>query len=450
MRSQQSKVLHSLAGRPLLHYPVLAAARAGAGQIIVVASPGNLEGVTRCLGELADIDTTIVVQQEPRGTGDAVRAALDVLASSHVLILYGDVPLLEAQDVEPLIQLFASGASDSPLALLTCELDDATGYGRILRDGDGAVIGVREQRDLASDQERAIREVNSGIYMATKDFLKRAVPALKNDNSQGELYLTDIVEEASRTAIVTAVYGSALVLQGVNDRRQLASLESVLYERIADRHRLLGATIQAGVWIDDTVEIGNDATIKAGVALRGKTSIGARAFVDHGCIIEDSTIAEDVIVKPHTVISDSRVGARAQLGPSAHLRPQSELDCDVRVGNFVETKKTRMRAGSKANHLAYLGDADIGERANVGAGTIVCNYDGFSKARTVIGKEAFIGSDSQLIAPITIGDGAYVATGTTLTEDVPAQSLALSRSVQVTKPGYAVGLRERLRAKAGK
>lgn len=448
MRSSRSKVLHTLAGRPLLHYPVLASAGVGPAQLIVVASPKNRSDVERCLAQLPEgVPWEIAVQSEPRGTGDAARAALAQLRGERVLILCGDTPLVGTPDLVALLD----GAVDAgvELALSTCVLADPTGYGRILRDARGEVTAVREERDLDAEQ-RAIREVNAGIYCVARPLLEAALSELGTDNAQGEYYLTDVVAAAARRGRALAVPGDAQVLQGINDRRQLARLEAALFERIADRHRAAGVSVQLGARIDDAVQIGGDTSVAGGAVLRGATRVGAGVFIDHGVVLDEAVVEDGAVIKPHCVITRSRVGARAQVGPFAHLRPGSELEAEVHVGNFVETKQTVLREGAKANHLAYLGDADVGAGANVGAGTICCNYDGFAKHRTQIGAGAFIGSDTQLIAPVTIGARAYVATGTTLTADVPDDGFALSRVPQVTKPGYATRLRERLRERAEK
>jgi bifunctional UDP-N-acetylglucosamine pyrophosphorylase/glucosamine-1-phosphate N-acetyltransferase len=258
--------------------------------------------------------------------------------------------------------------------------------------------------------------------------------------------LTDVNALLARSSRVTGVLGHADALLGVNDRSQLAQAEELILQRIRTRHAKNGVTVRGAPRIDDGVEIGVDALIDDGVCLRGQTRIGARTVVDVGCVITDSSIGEAAMVKPYTVITSSNVGDGAQLGPFAHLRPESEIEADAHIGNFVETKKTRVRRGAKANHLAYLGDGDIGERANVGAGTIFCNYDGFNKHKTTIGADAFIGSDSQLVAPVTVGRGAYVGTGTTVTMDVPDDALAIGRIKQTNKEGYAPRLKARFLA----
>jgi bifunctional UDP-N-acetylglucosamine pyrophosphorylase / glucosamine-1-phosphate N-acetyltransferase len=451
MKSRLPKILHPAAGRPLVHYPIRAAFAAGAERVVVVTSPDCKELIdahTRVAFESGTV--TSVVQHPPRGTGDAARVGLEALGSSasRVLVLCGDTPLLDPEDLKRV--LVALGADGVALAMLSCDLDDPRGYGRVLRDAHGRVAEIREDRDLEPEARLREKEVNAGVYAMSAEVLRNGIATLGTNNAQGEYYLTDIVAFGARTARVVAIKGSPDALVGVNDRVQLAEAEELLVRRIADRHRLAGVTVRAGARIDDTVEIGQDARIEAGVELRGKTSVGGGATVDTGCVVTDSSIGEGAVVLPYSVMNESAVGARTQIGPFARLRPGSVIEDEAHVGNFVETKKTRLRRGAKANHLSYLGDGDIGERANIGAGTIFCNYDGFTKQKTVIGEGAFVGSDSQLVAPVTVGKGAYVATGTTVTRDVPDDALALSRVKQENKEGYASRLKARLAAKKGK
>jgi bifunctional UDP-N-acetylglucosamine pyrophosphorylase/glucosamine-1-phosphate N-acetyltransferase len=443
MKSQLPKVLHPLCGRPLLEYPVTAAFEAGADQVVVVTS-GQPEISQALVARYGSERITVVVQDPPLGTGHAVKVGLDAVKHDRSLILYGDTPLLRAPDLSGL--LAALDTAGQELSILTALLEEPFGYGRVLRDEVGAVLAVREERDLQSHAERAIREVNAGMYAAVTAKLHAAVAELKPNNAQGEYYLTDVVAAVAKTSRVAAVRGEAESLVGVNDRADLGRAEDLLFARQREMFRKAGVTIHGDARIDSGVEIGADAEIGAGVSLRGTTKIGAGTRVDVGSVLVDAVVGENAEIKPYCVIMQSSVGDRAQLGPFAHLRPESVIEAEAHVGNFVETKKTRVRRGAKANHLAYLGDTDVGERANVGAGVIVCNYDGFSKRQTTIGEGAFIGSDSQLIAPVVIGKNAYVGTGSTINEDVPEDALALGRARQVNKPGYAAKLRERLAA----
>jgi bifunctional UDP-N-acetylglucosamine pyrophosphorylase/glucosamine-1-phosphate N-acetyltransferase len=452
MKSAIPKVLHTIAGRPLVHYSVRAAIEAGCEEVIVVVGHGRAE-VAAYLATAFDDRVRIAVQEEQRGTGDAARVGLAASNpdATNVLVCNGDLPLLLADDLSRVLRAFAAAEPDHALALATCELPDATGYGRVLRDASREIQEIREHRDLRTEQERGTREINPGIYVASASFLREALSTLQPNNAQGELYLTDIVAFArvlGKKAL--GVASRAEVLVGVNDRNQLVEAEAVMYERIARAWRIRGATVRPGARIDDGVMLADDVVVDAGASLRGATRVGRGSRIDVGCVLTDVVIGEAVVLKPYSILAGSVVEARAQIGPFSHVRPESVIGEDAHVGNFVETKKTRMRRGAKANHLAYLGDGVIGAEANIGAGTIFCNYDGFRKHTTTIEAGAFIGSDSQLIAPVTVGEGAYVATGTTVTRDVPTGALAISRVRQDNKEGYAEKLRARLRGGEGR
>lgn len=445
MKSAKPKVLHELCGRPMVDYVVEAAIAAGCADVVVVVGYGR-EALAAHLEGAWGSRVRIAVQEQQRGTGDAVRVALPKLADSaeRVLVLCGDTPLLDPAE---LVRLSATLDGGGALAMLTAITEDPTGYGRILRDGNGRILAVREQKD-ASEDERRIREVNTGVYAARAAFLREAVTKLSPNNAQGELYLTDIVAIAANAGqtVASVKADSAAALVGVNDRAQLAAAEDILYGRIADTFRRAGATVRTSARIDASVVVEPDAVIEHGVVLRGKTRIGTGARIDVGSVLTNVEVEASAMVKPYSVASDSKIGESAQIGPFSHLRPESQIEAEAHIGNFVETKKTIVRRGAKANHLAYLGDGDVGEGANIGAGTIFCNYDGFKKHRTEIGPGAFIGSDSQIVAPVRIGKGAYVATGTTVTKDVPDDALAIARVKQENKEGYASRLKARLKA----
>jgi bifunctional UDP-N-acetylglucosamine pyrophosphorylase / glucosamine-1-phosphate N-acetyltransferase len=438
MKSQLPKVLHRAAGRPLVEYPVRAALELGVASVVVVTS-GHAE-IEASLTAAFGSKVRTVVQDPPRGTGDAARVGLAAVETERALVYYGDAPLLTARELEAVV----TASREVELAFASALPDDPAGYGRVMRDPSGRVLEIREQRDLRSDAERAVREVNAGIYAATKAVLDRALSKLEPTNAQGELYLTDIVLSVAAYARVVGLVGSPDALVGVNDRAQLSAAEELLYARTRERLGREGVMVHGDARIDDGVSVAPGADIEAGVRLRGRTSVGPDTRIDVGSVLTDATIGARVTVRPYSIITSSRVGDAAEIGPFAHLRPDSDIEAEAHIGNFVETKKTRVRRGAKANHLSYLGDGDVGERANVGAGTIFCNYDGYQKHRTVIGEGAFIGSDSQLVAPVTVGKGAFVASGTTVTQDVPDEALALARTKQENKPGYATKLRTRM------
>ncbi|MCC6996490.1 MAG: bifunctional UDP-N-acetylglucosamine diphosphorylase/glucosamine-1-phosphate N-acetyltransferase GlmU [Deltaproteobacteria bacterium] len=443
MKSDTAKVLHRACGRELIAWPVGLARELGAGKVVAV------------LGHQADrvkhvLDTRfgagavdIAIQDKQLGTGHAVMQALPALGdwAGPILILYGDTPLLERSWLDKLLTAYRDSGT---LALVTVRLADPTGYGRIVRDADGNLTRIVEQKD-ASPAERLISEGNAGIYCISAPFLREAVARLGTDNAQGELYLTDVAAAAAARGRVATVEAPPEQVLGVNDRADLATVEGILRGRITRMHARAGVTLRdpASTYIDAGVEIGADSELGPGVVLRGKTRIGARVRLDAGCVLEDTTVEDGAHLKPYTIATDSSIGPAAQVGPFAHLRSGSVLEADAHMGNFVETKKTRLGRGAKANHLAYLGDADIGPKVNVGAGTITCNYDGVNKFKTVIEEGAFIGSDSQLVAPVTVGAGAYVGAGSTITKDVPAGALALTRVEQKNVEGWAAKKKER-------
>ncbi len=438
MKSKLPKVLHRAAGRPLVEHAVRAALKLGVASVVVVTS-GHQE-IDAFLAQTFGPKVRTVVQDPPRGTGDAARVGLAAVETERALIYYGDAPLLTPHELQAVV----SASREAELAFASAIPEDPSGYGRVLRDASGRVLEIREQKDLRSDAERAVREVNAGVYAAKKSVLDRAVAELEPMNAQGELYLTDVVASVAALGRVSALVGSPDALVGVNDRSQLREAEELLYARIRERLGREGVMVHGDARIDDGVSVAAGVEIEAGVRLRGATSVGPDTHIDVGCVLTDATIGARVELKPYCIVTSSRIGDAAEIGPFAHLRPGSELEAEVHVGNFVETKKTRMRKGSKANHLSYLGDGDVGERANIGAGTIFCNYDGYQKHKTVIGEGAFVGSDSQFVAPVTVGKGAIIGSGTTVTEDVPEDALALARTRQENKPGYAGKLRARL------
>ncbi|MDB4987182.1 MAG: glmU [Myxococcaceae bacterium] len=446
MKSELPKVMHQVAGVPMYAHVVQAALDAGSREVVVVVGHGR-ELVERDVKARFPDRVSTAVQEQQLGTGDAVRAGIASLANfgGYVVVLYGDTPLVHTELVRALMQ--QTEASSPAAVVLTCEQSDPTGYGRILRDGEGRVRLIREHKD-ASPSERETTEINAGVYAFRGPFLREALAKLSTNNAQGELYLTDVVEQAARLHWVETLRWSFADVGGVNDRAQLATCAAALRLRIAERHAKNGVTIRdlASVYIDASVQLERDAVIEPNVHLRGRTTIASGARVDVGSVLDNVSVARGAYLKPYTIATDSEIGENVETGPFAHLRPASVLEADSKVGNFVEMKKTRLGRGSKASHLSYLGDGQIGRDVNIGAGTIFCNYDGVNKHVTTIEDGAFIGSDSQLIAPVTIGKGAYVGTGSTINRDVPADALAISRAQQQNKPGYAAKLAERFKA----
>ena len=415
MRSNLPKVLHPIAGTPMLAHVLDTARKLGAAKICVVYGHGG-ELVPQ---KLAAPDVAWALQEPQLGTGHAVLQALPHLSAvpPPTLVLYGDVPLIRPETLQRLIAC----AGQNRLALLTAHLDDPKGYGRIVRV-DGKVVRIVEEKD-ADDAERAIREINTGILVAPGAALARWLPQLGNCNAQGEYYLTDIVAMAVAEGmeIATAQPDDNWETDGINSKNQLARLERIHQRNIAE------ALMEQGVTLADPERID----------VRGELICGKDVFIDVNCVFEGRVELQDgVRINAHCVIQDAVVGPHSIIGPFARLRPGTVLAEDVHIGNFVEVKNSTIAAHSKANHLAYVGDTTMGSRVNVGAGTITCNYDGANKFRTVIEDDVFIGSDTQLVAPVTVGKGATLGAGTTLTRDAPPEQLTVSRAKQVSIPGW--------------
>ena len=442
MKSERAKVLHEVAGRPLIVWAIETARAAGAGRVIAVLGH-QLDAVRTALDARYGAGAIEVAEQrEQRGTGHAVQAALPALEREPddrlVIILSGDAPLLRPERLSELVR--AAAESPAKLALLSTRPGPGVPYGRLVRDERGVLQRIVEHKD-ASASERAIEEMNA-IRLRE---LRADIATLTSDNAQKELYLTDLAGRAAARGGAGVIEAPFDEVSGINDRVDLARQDAAARRRIAEEWMRAGVTVAdpASTYIEaDVGPIGQDAWIGPNVSLRGKVVIGPRARIDVGCVLTDVEVGEGVHVKPYSVASEATIGDKAQVGPFSHLRPGTILETDVRVGNFVETKKAHLQAGAKANHLAYLGDASVGVKANVGAGTITCNYDGFNKHKTTIEAGAFIGSDSQLVAPVTVGRDAYVASGTTVTKDVPRAALALSRVKQVNVEGWADRFRE--------
>jgi bifunctional UDP-N-acetylglucosamine pyrophosphorylase/glucosamine-1-phosphate N-acetyltransferase len=451
MKSARPKVLHTLGGLPIIEHVLRAADRLHAASTTLVVGHGA-DDVKAALAHRPGLE--FVVQAPQLGTGDALRHTEAAMKGRRgtLLLLYGDVPLLQSNTLTRLIE--AHHAAHAAATVLTAEVDDPYGYGRILRDvggkTPGAIARIVEERD-ASGEERAIREINSGIYAFALQPLFEALGSLATDNAQGEYYLTDLVTiyRQRGKVVETLRLEDATELRGVNSRVDLADLDRVVRRRKNHALMLDGVTLEdpATTYVDEDVVVGADTTIGPLVQLQGRTRVGERCRVHAGARLTDATLGDDVTVLDRSVIVQSTVGNSVAIGPFAHIRPDSTISDHARVGNFVELKKTSMGEGSKANHLAYLGDATIGRHVNIGAGTITCNYDGVTKQPTIIDDDVFIGSDSQLIAPVRIGKGAYVAAGSSITDDVPADALAIARARQETKPEWASRRRAKLPAK---
>ncbi|RPI13148.1 MAG: UDP-N-acetylglucosamine diphosphorylase/glucosamine-1-phosphate N-acetyltransferase [Lysobacterales bacterium] len=428
MKSDLPKVLQPLAGRPLLGH-VLDAARGLAAPATYVVYGHGGEQVPRAF-EGSGIHW--VLQAEQHGTGHAVMQAMPSIPDDHlVLVLYGDVPLVQ---LDTLARLVASAGPDT-VAVLSVMLPDPTGYGRIVRDGAGNVVRIVEHKD-ANAKERAIHESNTGLLCASAGRLKGWLASLRNDNAQGEYYLTDVVVAAVRSGcrVNAVVAPTQTEVLGVNDKLQLAELEAAYRRQRATALMLEGVTIVDPARFDarGPVTVGRDVLIDVNVVLEGEVKLGHRVRVGPNVVIRDSEIGDDTVVFPNCVIERAVIGPGCNVGPFARFRPSSTLDAGVHIGNFVEVKNSRIGRGSKANHLTYLGDTIVGEKVNVGAGTITCNYDGANKWRTEIGDGAFIGSGAMLVAPVKIGPGATIGAGSTITKDAPEGKLSLERSRQQT------------------
>lgn len=432
MRSALPKVLHPLGSMPLLQHVIRTAQSLKPDRINVVYGHGG-EQVKEAL---AHEPVDWVLQDRQLGTGHAVDQAMSTVKDENtVLVLYGDVPLIQAETLGRLVEIAAAGK----LAVLTAELDNPQGYGRMLRDGQGRLVGIVEQKD-ASDEQLAIREINSGFLAAPARQLRGWLQQLDNSNAQNEYYLTDVIAMAAGEGI-TVESASAMneaEILGVNDRVQLAQLERIWQQQQAGRLMRSGVTLADPARLDVRGEVaaGQDCRIDINVVLEGKVTLGERVSIGPGCVIKNASIDDDVEIFAHCVIEDGVIGKACRIGPFARIRPETTLAEQVHVGNFVEIKKSTVAKGSKINHLSYIGDTRMGSGVNVGAGTITCNYDGANKHLTEIGNNVFIGSDTQLIAPVRIGDDATIGAGTTVTHDVPDNELTLSRSKQQTITGW--------------
>lgn len=448
MKSRLPKVLHPVLGDPSLLW-VLRSLPAEVGRALVVVHHGkeivkeqiavwSSQGLLPCPIQAVD-------QGEPLGTGHAVKACateLDRLRAERVLILSGDVPLLSAVRIEALLKHQG--------ALLTMDLEEPDGYGRVIQSADGRLVALTEARD-APPEILAIKRVNGGAYVLPWEPLRSALENLSPANAQGEYYLTDAVAALARHVPVQVEPCPAEELSGMNSRKDQAALNRMAQQSINSRWMEEGVSLvdPTNVWIGPRVILAQDVVVDSGVRVEGTCSVGPGTRLGQGCVIRDCQIGAAAEIRPYSILDEAEVGDRCIVGPFARLREGTRLEQGVHVGNYVETKKAHLRSGAKANHLTYLGDCEVGEDTNIGAGVITCNYDGFRKHRTVIGKNVFVGSDIQLVAPVSIGDGAILGAGSTISEDVPADALALTRAPLTLKVDGALRLRAKLRKTLG-
>lgn len=448
MKSAMPKVAHTVLGNPMVWHVARAASGAGITEIVFVLGHGR----EIVMGTVERFGGKVAVQERQLGTGDAARAGLSAVSprAREVVVLCGDAPLIRPRTLRSLVA--ARRKKKAAASVLTGILPDPAGYGRVLRNSDGNVGRIVEERD-GDASVRLIREVNSGTYVFDRAFLARNLPRLTDVNAQRELYLTDLVVQALEEGkvVVPVVAGDPDEVRGINSRRELAEATALLLRA------KIGALLDSGVtivdpgrtYVETEVSVGADSIIEPGVALLGSTRIGRGARIQTGCVVENSRVEDGVRLQPYSVLSGARVRKGAIVGPFARLRPETDIGEGAHIGNFVEVKKSRMGKGSKANHLAYIGDSLVGRKANIGAGTITCNYDGIAKHKTIIGAGVFVGSDTQFVAPVTIGKGAIIGAGTTITKDVPPYALALSRVEQKVLADWVIRKKPELLAKAG-
>jgi len=443
MKSELVKVLHPILGLPMLSYPIeLSLNKINAKKTIVVVG----HQADQIQERFKDLKIDFALQREQLGTGHAVLQAIPFLQSfsGTVLILCGDVPLVRRETLRSFIDTYKENGST--LSVLTAVVEDPFGYGRILRNPEGWLEKIVEEKD-ASEEERAIREINTGIFCVKASFLKEGLTEIGRENAQGEYYLTDLVEIAKRNGLRCSAHIAAdpVEVMGINTRIDLAMANDVLRREKLKDLMLSGVTIPdpKTTYIDRAVEVGKDTLLYPNCHLQGKTTIGERCIIEPNSKISDSIIGNDVTVRANSVITESKIEDGVSIGPFAHLRPLSEVKTRAKIGNFVEVKKSVIGKGSKANHLAYIGDSLLGEDVNIGAGTITCNYDGFEKHQTIIGNRVFVGSNVELVAPVKVGNDSSIGAGTTITKDVPDGALAISRVKQKNIKGWSKKIEHR-------
>lgn len=455
MKSSLPKVLHKVNGKPVLEY-VLDAAAGLSPDIITVVVGHEAEDVRETFtgyGAEKGVKIEFVIQEEQRGTGDAVSCAAEKYKKrkGYLLILSGDTPLITTE----LLQTFSSRhmVLGSDLSVLTMELDNPGGYGRVVKDNDNNILKIVEHRD-SSDEELLIREVNAGVYLADIDKIFERLGSLGIENTQGEYYLTDLIDIFRNDGLKASAFSwyDPIDLLGINTRAELAVADKILCIKKIEQLMDDGVTIYDpdNTYIESSVEIGQDTIIYPGVVIRGDSRIGRNCVINHFCCLTDVTIADGTIIDSFTQMEETEIGSDCRIGPFSRLRPGNKIGNSAKVGNFVEMKKTSLGNGSKASHLTYLGDSEIGEKVNVGAGTITCNYDGWAKHKTVIGDGAFIGSNTEIVAPVEIGKGAVTGAGTTVVDDIPEDALAVSRTQQKNILGWAAKKRKKMEDKLKK
>jgi bifunctional UDP-N-acetylglucosamine pyrophosphorylase/glucosamine-1-phosphate N-acetyltransferase len=430
MKSELVKVLHPILGLPMLFYPIeLSLKEIKAEKTIVVVG----HQADRIQGMFKNFKIDIALQEKQLGTGHAVLQAIPFLQSfsGTVLILCGDVPLVEVETLRSFIDTYKE--NESTLSVLTAVVEEPFGYGRILRNPEGWLEKIVEEKD-ASEKERMIREINTGIFCVKAPFLMEGLREIGKENAQGEYYLTDLVEVAKKRGLRCSAHivADPVEVMGINTRVDLAVANEVLRQKKLKDLMLSGVTVvdPKTTYVDRTVEVGKDSILYPNCHLQGKTKIGERCIIEPNSKISDSLIGDDVTIRANSVITESKIEEGASIGPFAHLRPLSEVKTKAKIGNFVEVKKSVIGKGSKANHLSYIGDSLLGEDVNIGAGTITCNYDGFEKHQTIIGNRVFVGSNVELVAPVKVGNDSSIGAGTTVTKDVPEGALAISRVKQ--------------------
>ena len=433
MKSKMPKVLHKVCGKPLSKWVIDASKAAGADKVCAVVGH-KAETVKEVLGDVCEF----ALQTEQKGTGHAVMQAIDVIKNSkgEVVILNGDTPLITAETINKAIEYHKNNGNQA--TVITAILDDATGYGRIVRDNDGSVLKIVEQKD-ASEEEKKINEVNSGRYVFDAQSLVYALDKITPNNAQGEYYLTDTLEILLSAG--KKIGGYAISdndeIRGINDRVQLNEAEKIMQKRINEYHMRNGVTMRnpESVYIEDGVEIGNDTEICQNVTIKSGTKIGSDCVIGSGSMLDRAVIHDGVDVLS-SVILESEVDEGTHVGPFAYIRPNCHVGKEVKVGDFVELKNSNIDDGTKISHLTYIGDSDVGKRVNFGCGTVTCNYDGKKKYRTTIGDDCFVGCNTNFVSPINVGDGVYIAAGSTITEDIPENSLSIARARQVNKDGW--------------